>query len=379
MENNISKDIIIDDTTLRDGEQTAGVVFSRSEKLSIARMLDSMGIPELECGIPAMGKTERDSIKALVGLGLNARLMTWNRAAIPDIKASLECGVSAVDISLSVSDIMIECKIRKSREWVKEQLKTSLGFAKQHDLYVSVGGEDAGRADINFLIELMKITRELGGDRFRFCDTLGMLDPFTLFEKVRTLRQAVPVLDIEVHTHNDLGMATANAIAGIRAGARFVNTTVNGLGERAGNAALEEVVMGLKLACGIDLGIDTHRFCEISSFVGKASRRPVPTWKAVVGEKVFSHESGLHADGVIKNPLTYEGFDPADVGLRRHLVLGKHSGASGLVERFNELGITISRDDALCMMERVRSVAQRVKRPLNDSELRRLHESVAYH
>ena len=362
MENFISKDIIIDDTTLRDGEQTAGVVFSRSEKLSIARMLDSMGIPELECGIPAMGKTERDSIKALVDLGLNARLITWNRATIHDIKASLECGVSAVDISLSVSDIMIECKLRKSREWVKEQLKTSLGFAKEHGLYVSVGGEDASRADINFLIELMKVSRDLGGDRFRFCDTLGILDPFTLFEKVRTLRQAVPELDIEVHTHNDLGMATANAIAGIRAGARFVNTTVNGLGERAGNAALEEVVMGLKLACGIDLGIDTHRFCEISRFVGKASRRPVPTWKAVVGEKVFSHESGLHADGVIKNPLTYEGFDPAEVGLRRHLVLGKHSGASGLVERYNELGITISRDDALCMMERVRSVAQKGKK-----------------
>jgi len=379
MENFISKDIIIDDTTLRDGEQTAGVVFSRSEKLSIARMLDSMGIPELECGIPAMGKTERDSIKALVDLGLNARLITWNRATIHDIKASLECGVSAVDISLSVSDIMIECKLRKSREWVKEQLKTSLGFAKEHGLYVSVGGEDASRADINFLIELMKVSRDLGGDRFRFCDTLGILDPFTLFEKVTTLRQAVPELDIEVHTHNDLGMATANAIAGIRAGARFVNTTVNGLGERAGNAALEEVVMGLKLACGIDLGIDTHRFCEISRFVGKASRRPVPTWKAVVGEKVFSHESGLHADGVIKNPLTYEGFDPAEVGLRRHLVLGKHSGASGLVERYNELGITISRDDALCMMERVRSVAQKVKRPLNDGELRQLHESVAYH
>jgi homocitrate synthase NifV len=379
MENIISKDIIIDDTTLRDGEQTAGVVFRRSEKLKIARMLDSIGVPELECGIPAMGKTERDSIKALVALGLNARLMTWNRAAIPDIKASLECGVSAVDISLSVSDIMIECKLRKSREWVKEQLKTSLGFAKEHGLYVSVGGEDASRADINFLIELMQISRELGGDRFRFCDTLGILDPFTLFEKVRTLRQAVPELDIEVHTHNDLGMATANAIAGIRAGARFVNTTVNGLGERAGNAALEEVVMGLKLACGIDLGIDTHRFCEISRFVGKASHRPVPSWKAVVGEKVFSHESGLHTDGVIKNPLTYEGFDPAEVGLSRYLVLGKHSGTSGLVERFNGLGIIISREDASCLMERVRGAVQRVKRPLNDNELLKLHESVVYH
>jgi homocitrate synthase NifV len=379
MKNILGKDIIIDDTTLRDGEQTAGVVFSRSEKLAIARMLDSIGVPELECGIPAMGKAERDSIKALVGLGLNARLMTWNRAAIPDIEASIECGVSAVDISLSVSDIMIEHKIRKSREWVKEQLKTSLGFAKEHGLYVSVGGEDASRADMNFLVELMKISLELGGDRFRFCDTLGILDPFAMYAKIKTLRDAVPGLDIEVHTHNDLGMATANAIAGIRAGARFVNTTVNGLGERAGNAALEEVVMGLKLACGIDVGIETHRFREISCFVGKASRRPVPAWKPVVGERVFSHESGLHTDGVIKNPSTYEGFDPAEVGLRRYLVLGKHSGTSGLIERFSELGITISRDNASSLLERVRTAAQRVKRPLNDNELRKLHESVAYH
>ncbi len=243
-------DIIIDDTTLRDGEQTAGVVFSRREKITIARMLDAIGVREIECGIPAMGDEERAGIKALVDLGLNARLLTWNRALIPEIKASISCGVKAVDISLSVSDQMIAHKLRTDRAAVKEQLKVALGFAKEHDLYVSVGGEDAGRADLTFLVELMEITRSLGGDRFRFCDTLGMMDPFTMFDKISYLRRAVPEVEIEVHTHNDLGMATANAIAGIKAGARFVNTTINGLGERAGNAALEEVVMALRHACG---------------------------------------------------------------------------------------------------------------------------------
>ena len=375
MEVQTERSVIIDDTTLRDGEQTAGVVFSRKEKVAIARMLDASGVPELECGIPAMGKEERDSIRALVEMGLNARLITWNRAVIEDIRASLDCGVTAVDISLSVSDMMITNKIRKSREWVKEQLKVALGFAKEHDLYVSVGGEDASRADPLFLVELMSITRNLGGDRFRFCDTLGILDPFTTFDKIRALREAVPELDIEVHTHNDFGMATANAIAGVRAGARFVNTTVNGLGERAGNAALEEVVMGLKYACGIDPGIDTHRFRELSLLVGKASHRPVPAWKAVVGERVFSHESGLHADGVLKNPNNYECFDPAEVGLTRRIVVGKHSGTSGVVERYREMGITVSRKEAVCLMEQVRAIAQRIKRPLNERELRKLHTS----
>lgn len=370
--------VIIDDTTLRDGEQTAGVVFTRKEKIAIARMLDAVGVQELECGIPAMGEEERDSIRALVNLGLNAHLISWNRAVIPDIRASIDCGLTAVDISLSVSDIMIENKLGKSRTWVKEQLKVALGFAKRHGLYVSVGGEDASRADIFFLIELMEIARDMGGDRFRFCDTLGILDPFAMYDKVSGLRRAVPELDIEVHTHNDLGMATANAIAGIKAGARFVNTTVNGLGERAGNAALEEVVMGLKHACGIDPGIDTHRFVEISRFVGNASQRPVPAWKAVVGERVFSHESGLHADGVIKNPLNYEGFDPAEVGLQRYMVVGKHSGTSGLMKRYNDLGISITREDALCLILQVRVMAQRMKRPLTDGELIKLYKSGAY-
>ncbi len=370
----IDQDIVIDDTTLRDGEQTAGVVFSLDEKIRIARMLDEVGVGELECGIPAMGKEEQNSVKALVDLGLNARLITWNRAVTADIQASIDSGVKAVDISLSVSDIHIQHKLRKSRNWVKEQLKKALGFAKQHDLYVSVGGEDASRADLGFLVDLMMIARDLGADRFRFCDTLGILDPFSTYDKVKYLADKVD-LDLEVHTHNDLGMATANALAGIRAGARFVNTTVNGLGERAGNAALEEVVMALKHACKIELPIDSSRFVELSKLVGQASCRPVPEWKAIVGEKVFSHESGLHADGVLKYPGNYEGYDPAEVGLARYMVIGKHSGRHALQSRLNRLGIKLDPFEAESLVTRVRNAAQVNKRSLTDRDLLRIYYS----
>jgi homocitrate synthase NifV len=362
-------EVIIDDTTLRDGEQTAGVVFSRAEKIAIARMLDSIGVQEIECGIPAMGDEERSGIRALVKLGLNARLITWNRALVPEIEASIACGVQAVDISLSVSDQMIFHKLCKDREAVKEQLKVAIGFAKSKNLYVSVGGEDSSRADLDFLVELMEITRSFGGDRFRFCDTLGIMDPFTMYDRISYLRKAVPEVEIEVHTHNDLGMATANAIAGIRAGARFVNTTINGLGERAGNAALEEVVMGLKHACGTDTGIDTHRFREMSLFVAKASQRPLPVSKPVVGERVFAHESGLHADGVIKDPHNYEGFDPSEVGLERSIVIGKHSGTSGLMERYRSMGVLIMKKQAAPLLEVARALSCRRKRDLSNREL----------
>lgn len=368
MEKQQTQRVIISDTTLRDGEQTAGVVFSPEERQNIAHKLDTIGVQELECGIPAMGKAEQKSIRQLVDLGLKTRLMTWNRALPSDIQASLDCGVSAVDISLSLSDIHIEHKLKKNRKWVKEQLKTALAFAKRHQLYVSVGGEDSSRADMGFVAELLHVAEQEGADRFRYCDTLGVLNPLTIFAQVQQLVQTTS-LDLEVHTHNDLGMATANAIAGVKAGARFVSTTVNGLGERAGNAALEEVVMALKHTCAIDPGIDTSKFAKLSAYVGHASSRPVSPWKAVVGKRVFSHESGLHTDGVLKNPNNYEGFNPAEVGLQRYLVLGKHSGRHGLEQRLQQLNLELDNLDIDLLLTRVRDFSDQQKRSLNDQDL----------
>jgi homocitrate synthase NifV len=361
--------VVVTDTTLRDGEQAAGVVFSPEEKKRIAIMLDRSGVQELECGIPAMGREEQACVRELVESGLKARLMTWNRALKADIQASIDCGITAVDISLSVSDMQIENKIRKSRAWVKKQLKAALAFAKKNNLYVSVGGEDSSRADPEFLKELLIIAEQEGADRFRYCDTLGILNPFSLYERVAGLEQSTG-LDLEVHTHDDLGMATANALAGVRAGAKYVSTTVNGLGERAGNAALEEVVMALHCSFQIETGIDATRFSRLSGYVGRASRRPVSDWKAVVGKRVFSHESGLHADGVLKNPHNYEGFSPAAVGLQRYFVLGKHSGRHGLEQRLKDLDIETGELDLVAVLDQVRMLSSRNKSAVNDDQLR---------
>jgi homocitrate synthase NifV len=358
----------IDDTTLRDGEQTAGVVFSNEEKVRIACLLDEVGVHQIEVGIPAMGGDEKETITHIVGLGLSASILAWNRAVRSDLEHSIDCGVDAVAISMSASDIHIEHKLQKSRQWVLDQIRSCVAFAKQHDLYVSVNAEDASRADLEFLLRFCQAAKEEGADRLRFCDTLGILDPFDTYNVISLLKKQGG-LDIEMHTHDDFGMATANALAGIKAGATYVNTTVNGLGERAGNAALEEVVMALKHLGKVDVGMHTTRFRELSEYVAAASARTIPAWKSIVGTNVFAHESGIHADGVIKNPLNYEAFAPEDVGLERQIVVGKHSGSRTVYRKFQEFGLDLSQADCDGVLALVRKTAVELKRALFDKEL----------
>jgi homocitrate synthase NifV len=362
------KDIQINDTTLRDGEQAAGVAFNLEEKIAIAVLLDSIGVQELEVGIPAMGKLEIHAIAAINNLGLKAELLGWNRAVTSDIDASLSCGLKRVHISVPVSEIQIAAKFHGQWQVMLERLKETIEYALDRGLYVSVGGEDSSRADDRFLLNVALLAQKWGASRFRFCDTVGILDPFSTYQKVRNLVLALSI-PIEMHTHNDLGLATANALAGIKAGAKSLNTTVNGLGERAGNAALEEVVMATKKIYGIQLGIDTPRLLELSRMVASASRNPVPPWKAIVGENTFVHESGIHAAGVMKNPVTYEPFAPEEVGWERRLVAGKHSGRNLLQQMLATSGINLDKEESQFLLEAVRNFSTQVKRYLTTEEL----------
>lgn len=367
MGENGNKKVIWVDTTLRDGEQTAGVVFAREEKIMIARLLDMIGVDQIEAGIPAMGAEEEETMRQIVKLGLKASIMAWNRAVIDDIARSIRCGVDAVAISIAVSDLHIKYKLRSSREQVIEQMRKAVEFAKKEGVYVSVNGEDASRADFEYLVSFVLAAKEAGADRFRFCDTVGFLEPLTTYEIIKRLKERTS-MDIEIHAHNDFGMATANTVAAIKAGATYAGVTVNGLGERAGNAALEEVAMALKHALKIDHGLKQEMFREVSEYVSKASGRFLPSWKPVVGENIFAHESGIHVDGALKHPETYEVFNPAEVGLERKIFIGKHSGTAALVSVLEKYGIKMEKEEAKELLDRVRDTAVSMKRSLTEKE-----------
>lgn len=369
--------VLINDTTLRDGEQAAGVAFNLQEKVAIAKFLDAVGVHEIEVGIPAMGEEETLAIKAIADLNLQAKLLAWNRAVISDIKASIACGLKRVHICIPVSGVQISTKFQGQWRITLQQLQDSVNFALDNGLWVSVGGEDASRADKNFLLDVALLAQELGASRFRFCDTVGILDPFATYHRVKKLVESLSI-PVEIHTHNDFGLATANALAGIEAGCLTANTTVNGLGERAGNAALEEVVMALKRIYGLDVGIDTTKLLDLSRLVADASRCSVPPWKAIVGENTFAHESGIHAHSVLQNPATYEPFSPEEVGWERRVVVGKHSGRHAVTQVLEKHGIKLNSEETKSVLEAVRQESVKKKRSLTTKEVLDLVQSGRY-
>lgn len=363
------------DTTLRDGEQTAGVVFANQEKLNIARMLDEVGVEQIEAGIPVMGGDEKNVIKQMVKSNLRASIMGWNRAVISDIQASIDCGVDAVAISISTSDIHIHDKLKSTREQVLAQMVSAVEYAKKEGLYISVNAEDASRTNEDFLFTFIREAINAGANRIRYCDTIGILNPIQTYNNIKHIKDTFGI-DVEMHTHNDLGMASANAIAGVMAGATHVGVTVNGLGERAGNASLEEIIMASKCSLNLDNDYNLLSLKPLCEYVSVASGRKLSPWKAVVGDNIFSHESGIHADGAIKNPKTYELYSPDDIGLSRKLVVGKHSGTAGIKNKLSQLGILMEDELGSDILQQVRAHSIELKRSLNDMELLRIYSDL---
>ena len=370
-----ARQIIIDDTTLRDGEQTAGVAFSLEEKLSIATQLANLGIPELEVGIPAMGAIEREEIKAIAALNLPAKLLVWSRMRHDDLQSCLGLNVQKIDLSISASDQHIQHKLKQSRAWVLNTINTCISKAIDLGFDVCMGMEDASRADIDFLIQMAEAAQKAGATRIRFADTVGIMEPFGVFETIKRLRVATD-MEIEMHAHDDLGLATANTMAAALAGANHVNTTVNGLGERAGNAALEEVVVGLKQLYGFETGVSLTNFPLLSEQVATASGDAISSRKSLIGKNVFSHEAGIHVDGILKDPTNYQGVDPAIVGRSHQLILGKHSGTQGVIYAYKQLGIVVNRLQAQKLLTQVRQFINLTKRPPQSEELNIFHKNL---
>lgn len=362
--------LVICDSTLSAGEQAAGVVFSNIEKYRIAQHLDAAGVPQIEVGMPALGSEERTAVRHIAHMGLNASIMSSNRADTADIDASLECGVDSVSISIATSELQMTNLLGKDGNWVLDKIYEATSYAAQHDLYISCVAEDASRADLGFLIEFAKNAKDAGADRFCYCDSIGVEDPFTCNERIRMIKQ-ISGMDVEILARNDFGLAAANTLAAVRGGARFAKVTALGIGQRAGCAPLEEVVMAAKHISAMDTGVDPSKLRIVAEAVSQASGIGIWPSKPIVGSKCFSQETGI-----INDPTVTEPYDPSEVGAERQLVIGKHSVRNTIVAAMAEMGIEIGRNDAETLLVMVRKASAQMHRSISPSELYLLYEDM---
>ncbi|MEM3356546.1 MAG: 2-isopropylmalate synthase [Candidatus Bathyarchaeia archaeon] len=348
------------DTTLRDGEQTPGVSLSVEEKLEIARHLDALGIDVIEAGSPMSSEGEKEAVKEIAKARLKAEICGLARTTREDIDAAIQCDVDSVHTFISASDIQIKHALNLTREQVLKSSVDAIEYIKAHGLVCEFSPMDATRADVSFLKKICKAAEEAGADRINIPDTVGVSTPFSMRKLIEEIKTVVKV-PISVHCHDDFGMAVANSLAGVEAGATQVHVTVNGIGERAGNAALEEVVMALYSIYKYKTGIKTSLLYSTSRLVSKLTGIPVQPNKAIVGENAFSHKSGIHTRGVTVEPLTFEPITPELVGRKRRLEAGKLAGKQGIKAQLEEAGIHPTKDQLKTIVNRVKQLGDKGK------------------
>ena len=366
-------DLKILDTTLRDGEQTPGVLITSNEKLRIASKLDELGVDVIEAGSAITSKDEQKSIKTITENKLNAEICSFARPMKIDIDTALDCDVDSIHLVIPSSDLHIDYKLRKTREQVEEMAVNATEYAKSHVLIVELSTEDATRTGMDDLKHLYNQCIEVGADRLCACDTVGILTPERSYEFYKELAQLPQPLS--VHCHNDFGLAVANTLAALNAGAQQAHVTINGLGERAGNASCEELVMAIESLYNIKTGIKTELFYEISQLVERISGVTLQSNKAIVGSNAFAHESGIHADGVLKKSETYEPIKPETVGHRRRFILGKHVGKHVIHEKIKETNTQVTDDELNRIFERVKSLSDMGK-TVTDVDLQAITDDI---
>ena len=373
--NRFSDKIRVFDTTLRDGEQTPGVSLTPENKLRIAQKLDELGVDVIEAGFAAVSQGEMDAIKLIAKQNLKAEICSAARGTKGDINAVTKSDADSIHLIIPTSDLHLKFKIRKTREEILKITEERVEQAKKQGLIVELSAEDATRTDVNFLKEFFSKGIAAGADRVVACDTVGVLTPEKAYDLFSDLRDSLQVPIVSVHCHNDFGMAVANSISALRAGANQFHATINGLGERAGNASLEEIVIALKSLYKKDVEIKTGLLYSISQLVSRLTGIYVQPNKAVVGENAFTHESGIHTQGLLANPLTYEPISPELVGGTRRISSGKHSGIHGIKDTLDKMGLEPTNEQLKEIALRIKNVGDKGKIVM-DADLLAITETV---
>ena len=372
--------VILCDCTLREGEQAAGVGFDQKTKLVISRFLSQIGIPQIQVGYPGISNKDKEMIKAIKNEGLNSKIESISMIHVNNwkehIDAALECQVDILSLQFGVSSIRLKYVLQLSEEAALDRIYKSIIYAKENGAYVSFTPTDATRTPLPFLRKVFQALLNAGTDRVRIADSVGILSPMGTRTLVKEVRQIVGNKPIGIHCHNDFGLALANTVSAIEAGVDFVDVTVNGLGERTGNASLDEVVMVLKLLYGMDLHIQTEKLTELTHLIENLTGIKVPESKPLVGRNAFAHILDTHVMGMERFEAMYEPFHPKIVGNKRRFPLGRLSGPSAIQKKLKELDLVFEESKIPLLVDLIKEKAENLRREIEDSEFMELVNSL---